>query len=114
MSEAKDLIKKMVELGNQDEEIKATLKGWGGTIQYVLNDEEFYVKYNEDGTAEFVEGKADNPNFTVKATPEYWLDVLKGKEDAVMGFMQGKYKIEGNFMEAQKLASALKKFEGKL
>ncbi len=114
MSETKDLIKKMVELGNQDEEIKNLLKGWNGIIQYVLNGEEFYVKYNEDGTAEFAEGKAENPNFTIIATPEYWLDVLKGKEDAVMGFMQGKYKIEGNFMEAQKLASVLKKFEGKL
>ena len=114
MSEAKDLVKKMVELGNQDEEIKNLLKGWNGTIQYVLNGEEFYVKYNEDGTAEFVEGRSENANFTIIASPSYWVDVLRGKEDAVMGFMQGKYKIEGNFMEAQKLASILKKFEGKL
>ena len=114
MSEAKELVKKLVELCNEDEEVKNLLKGWNGTIQYILNGEEFYVKYYDDGTSEFFEGKADSANFTVIASPDYWLDVLKGREDPVMGFMQGKYKIEGNFMEAQKLASVLKKFEGKL
>jgi putative sterol carrier protein len=38
---------------------------------------------------------------------------LQGKEDAVSGFMMGKYRIEGNIMEAQRLGGLIKKFQGK-
>jgi len=113
VSEAKELIKKMVEMGNEMDDVKNELKGWGGTVQYKIDDESFYVKYNEDGTGEFFEGDAAGANFTVIATSEYWVKVMKGEEDPIMGFMTGKYKIQGNVMEAQKLAGVLKKFKGK-
>ena len=114
MSEAKEKVKKMCELQNQLDEIKSEMAGWSGVVQYELDGEEFYVVYNSDGTCEFSEGKHDSPTFTIKASPDFWLQVLDGKEDAVASFMMGKYKIEGNVMEAQRLAGVLKKFQGKI
>ncbi|AGK60790.1 Putative sterol carrier protein [Archaeoglobus sulfaticallidus PM70-1] len=109
MAEAKELVKKLVELGNQSDEIKNEMKGWGGVVQFDIDGEKFYIKYNDDGTAEFVEGEANSPNFTVIASDEYWVKVMKGEEDPIMGFMTGKYKIQGNIMESQKLAGVMKK-----
>ncbi|AIY91139.1 SCP2 sterol-binding domain-containing protein [Geoglobus acetivorans] len=114
MSEAKDLVLKMCELQNSSEDIKKELAGWSGVVQYRLGDEEFYVVYNADGSCEFEEGVHESPNFTIIASPEYWASVVKGQEDPIMGFMMQKYRIEGNIMEAQRLAGILKKFAGKL
>ena len=114
MSEAKEMIKKMCEIQNQSEDIKKDLTGWSGVVQYILDGEEFYVEYKSDGSCEFVEGKHSSPTFTIIAPPDYWVSVLQGKEDPVSGFMMGKYRIEGNVMEAQRLAGILKKFQGKL
>lgn len=109
MGEAKELVKKLVEVGNQTDEVVNEMKGWGGTVQFDIDGEKFYVKYNDDGTAEFAEGDAGGANFTIIASDEYWTKVMKGEEDPVMGFMTGKYKIQGNIMESQKLAGVLKK-----
>ncbi len=113
MSEVKDLIKKMCELQNSTEEIQKELAGWSGVVQYKLDGEEFYVEYKSDGTCEFKEGVHPSPTFAIVAPPDYWLSVMKGQEDPVSGFMMGKYKIEGNVMEAQRLAGIVKKFQGK-
>ncbi|MEG9194837.1 MAG: SCP2 sterol-binding domain-containing protein [Candidatus Methanoglobus sp.] len=114
MSEAKDLVKKMCDIQNQDKDLQASLKGWKAVVQYQIdNDEFFYVVYKEDGTCEFKEGKAEKPTFTIIATSKFWCDVLRGKEDPVASFMMGKYKITGNVMESQKLAKVAKQFRGK-
>lgn len=114
MSEAKDLIKKMCDIQNESDEIKKELAGWSGVVQYKLNGEEFYVEYKADGSCEFKEGVHNSPTFTIVAPPDFWLPVLKGQEDPVSAFMMGKYKIEGNIMEAQRLAGVIKKFQGKI
>ncbi|WP_457590601.1 SCP2 sterol-binding domain-containing protein [Geoglobus sp.] len=114
LSEAKELVLKMCGLQNGSDEIKKELAGWSGVVQYRLDGEEFYVEYKADGSCEFKEGVHDSPTFTVIASPDYWLSVLKGQEDPIMGFMMQKYRIEGNIIQAQKLASILKKFAGKL
>ncbi len=114
MSEAKDLIKKMCDVQNQLEEVKKEVAGWSGVVQYVLDGEEFYVEYKSDGSCEFKEGKHPSPTFTIIASPDFWASVLKGQEDPVTSFMMGKYKIEGNIMEAQRLASILKKLQDKI
>ncbi|MDK2796142.1 MAG: hypothetical protein PWQ22_316 [Archaeoglobaceae archaeon] len=113
MSEAKELIKKICEIQNSDPEIQQAVGKWTGVVQYVLDGEEFYVVYNPDGKCEFKEGKHEKPTFTILASPDFWVKVLKGQEDPVASFMMGKYKIQGNIMESQKLASLLKKFRGK-
>ncbi|MDI9610132.1 MAG: SCP2 sterol-binding domain-containing protein [Archaeoglobaceae archaeon] len=113
MSEAKEVIQKMCELQNKDPEIQKAMGGWKGVVQYNLSGEEFYVEYKADGTCEFKEGKHATPTFTILATPQFWLDVMRGKEDPVASFMMGKYKIQGNIMESQKLGAILRKFRGK-
>jgi putative sterol carrier protein len=114
MGEAKELIKKLVEVGNKTEEVVNEMKGWGGVVQFDIDGEKFYVKYSDDGTAEFFEGDAGGANFTIIANDEYWTRVMKGEEDPVMGFMTGKYKIQGNIMESQRLAGVLKKVKLKI
>lgn len=113
MSEAKELIKKMCEIQNNDPEVQKAMTGWKGVVQYSLSGEEFYVEYTPDGKCRFKEGKASAPTFTIIATPELWVNVLRGKEDPVAAFMMGKYKIQGNIMEAQRLAGIVKKFQTK-
>lgn len=114
MSEAKDLITKMCGLQNSNKEIQKEMAGWSGVVQYKLGGEEFYVEYKTDGTCKFKEGVHSSPTFTIVAPPDFWAAVLRGKEDPVSTFMMGKYKIQGNIMEAQRLARILKKFQGKL
>ena len=114
MSEARELILKMCDLQNSSEDIQKELSGWEGVVQYRLGDEEFYIEYRSDGTCTFNEGKHESPKFTVIAEPEFWVDVLKGKEDPISSYLMGKYRIEGNLFEAQKLAKALKKFAEKV
>ncbi|MEM4946341.1 MAG: SCP2 sterol-binding domain-containing protein, partial [Archaeoglobaceae archaeon] len=72
MSEAKDLIKKMCDIQNQDPEVQAALKGWSGVVQYQIDGEEFYVEYKPDGKCEFKEGKAEKPTFTIIASSKFW------------------------------------------
>ncbi len=114
MSEARELILKMCDLQNSSEDIQKELSGWEGVVQYRLGDEEFYIEYRSDGTCTFNEGKHESPKFTVIAEPEFWVDVLKGKEDPISSYLMGKYRIEGNLFEAQKLAKVLKKFAEKV
>ncbi len=113
MSEAKEVIKKMCDIQNGDPEMQKAMGGWTGVVQYVLDGEEFYVEYKPDGKCEFKEGKHTSPKFTIVAKPDFWLNVLRGKEDPVASFMMGKYKIQGNIMESQKLGAILKKFREK-
>lgn len=113
MSEAKDMVMKMCEIQNSDPEVQNAMKGWKGVVQYKLDGEEFYVEYKEDGTCEFKEGVHPSPTFTIIASPDLWAAVLRGQEDPVAAFMMGKYKIEGNIMEAQKLAGVVRQFRNK-
>ncbi len=94
MSEARELIVKMCDLQNSSEEMQKELAGWEGVVQYRLGDEEFYVEYRSDGTCLFHEEKHGSPKFTVIADPEFWVDVLKGREDPISSYLTGKYKIE--------------------
>ena len=114
MSEAKELISKMCDLQNSSEEMQRELSGWEGVVQYRIGGEKFYVEYRGDGTCTFNEGEHGSPKFTVVTEPDFWVDVLKGKEDPISAYLMGKYKIEGNLFEAQKLAKVLKKFAGKI
>lgn len=115
MSEAKELVKKMCDLQNSNPEIQKAMAGWKGVVQYIIDGkEEFYVEYTPDGKCSFKEGKSSAPTFTIISSSDLWTKVLKGQEDPVTAFMMGKYKIQGNLFEAQRLAGVLKKFRGML
>jgi len=49
-------------------------------------------------------GKADAPDCTIKMADEDFFDMATGKLDAMTAFGQGKIKIGGNMMLAQKLS----------
>ncbi len=109
MSEAKDLLKRLCEVHNEKYEVQNLLPGWKGVIQFVLDGEEFYVEFKGDGTVEFKEGTHPSPTVRIVASPEFWLKVMKGEEDPLMGAVTGKYKLEGAMAEAPKLAAYLRK-----
>jgi len=114
MSEVKDMIKKFADAANQlDDATKASFKGWAGkSIGFEIDGEQFSIAFDSAGTkAEFVDGKIENPIFTVIADGSYWIKVMKGEEDPMKGFMQKKYSIKGNVMQSTKLQPLLKKIK---
>lgn len=114
MGEAKDMVKKFADAANNlDDATKASFKGWAGkSIGFEIDGEKFSIAFDPAGTkATFVDGKIDNPVFTIIADGDYWVKVMKGEEDPMKGFMQKKYSIKGNVMQSTKLQPLLKKIK---
>jgi putative sterol carrier protein len=44
-----------------------------------------------------VEGPAQNPDLTIESPFEVWMDVMTKKQDGRQAFMEGKYKVSGDF-----------------
>jgi putative sterol carrier protein len=49
-----------------------------------------------NGTIEYAQGEATNPNTTVTVDSDDWLKILRRELDATMAFMTGKIKIAGD------------------
>ena len=83
--------------------------GMNATFQFIATGDdggEWYVRI-VDGQAEVAEGTVDNPNITLTATAQDWIDVMSGKLDGQAAFLMGKLKIEGDMTLAMKLQSIL-------
>ena len=57
----------------------------------------------EKGTFEARLGTADNPDLTIKAPFEVWMDILTGKADGTQMLMDGKYQAEGDISLLMKM-----------
>ena len=62
----------------------------------------------EDGSVQVHEGVSDNPNITLSATQENWLDIISGRASGQTAFLTGKLKIKGDMTLALKLQSIFK------
>ncbi len=49
-----------------------------------------------DGTVEYAQGPAQNPNATISADSDDWLNILSGALNPVNAFMAGKVKVQGD------------------
>jgi putative sterol carrier protein len=80
-------------------------KGVNGVIQFMFTGEQAgsWVLTVEDQTCTVDEGKADNPDLTIKGDAQDGINVLTGKLDGTRAYMLGKIKVFGDLSLAMKL-----------
>ncbi len=86
------------------------VQGMNATYQFDLTGDgggERWVKL-ADGTGEFGEGQATDPNITITMAASDFLDLVDGKLDGTMAFMSGKLKVKGDMGLAMKLQNVLR------
>jgi putative sterol carrier protein len=84
--------------------------GVEAVIQYHLTGEEGgdWIITLHEGTCKVAEGIADSPKMTLTADAREFRDILLGKMDGMMAFMQGKIKLSGDLNLAMKLTTYFK------
>lgn len=82
-------------------------KGVSGVVQCTFTDEQAsdWVITIKDQTCKVEEGKAENPDLTLKANAEVGVKLLTGKMDAMRAYMLGKVKVLGDLPFGMKLIS---------
>jgi putative sterol carrier protein len=68
---------------------------------------DWYVDLSKGGTPEVKAGKLDAPGVTITMTAKDFVDLVSGKLNGQMAFMQGKLKIKGDMALALKLQQIL-------
>jgi|ADKI01.1.fsa_nt_gi Putative sterol carrier protein len=102
-----DTLSRVVELVNSDPAVKGELKGFGKVFQFDTGVDKFYVSFNQDGSISISKGQHPNPSATLSGSEEVMEGIVSGKVDAVSAFFQGKLKVSGDIMSAQRLASIM-------
>ena len=84
--------------------------GVEAVIQYHLTGEDGgdWIITIKDGKCTVAAGNAENPKMTLTANAHDFREVLLGKMDGMMAFMQGKLKLAGDLNLAMKLTSLFK------
>ena len=74
-------------------------------IQFRVTGEEpgTYYLHIENGVCTFLEGESPASTLTINTPSDVWLAVSRGEMDGQMAFMQGKYRVEGDFSLLLKL-----------
>ncbi len=70
-------------------------------IQYDISEPVYQVVDN--GSMTVHEGQAENPNLTIKMSDEDLVALFSGTLNPMMAFMNGRIKLQGDMMLAQKL-----------
>lgn len=81
-------------------------QGMNATYQFDLTGESWTLKI-ADGAASVSPGAAPNPNTTLIASTEDWMNIATGKLSPVTAFMQQKLKVKGDMGLAMKLQGLL-------
>jgi len=81
--------------------------GVEAVIQYHLTGEEGgdWIITIKDGVCTVAEGVVENPKMTLTADGREFGDILLGKMDGMMAFMQGRLQLKGDLNLAMKLTS---------
>ena len=83
------------------------IKDLNATYQWDLTGEgggKWFAKF-ADGGVEVGEGEAEDPNITITVATQDWMDIVSGKLNGQMAFLQGKLKVQGDMTLAMKLQS---------
>lgn len=93
---ASDLIKRLPEVINTEGTQNVT-----AIIQYDISEPMYQVVENGEMTVH--EGEAAEPTLTITMADDDLVSLFKGELNPMMAFMQGKVKLKGDMMLAQKL-----------
>jgi len=80
--------------------------GLNATYQFDLSGESWTLRI-ADGAPSITPGAAQNPDTTMIATTEDWMNIATGKLNPVAAFMQQKLKVKGDMGMAMKLQGLL-------
>jgi putative sterol carrier protein len=80
--------------------------GLNVTYQVDLTGESWTLRI-ADGAASVTPGPAQNPNTTLIASTDDWMNIATGKLNPVTAFMQQKLKVKGDMGMAMKLQGLL-------
>lgn len=83
------------------------MQGVTAVYQFVLEGEGGgnYILRFQDGAGNIEEGTVDNPNVTITMEAADFVDMISGKLNAMVAFMGGKLKLQGDMALAMKLQS---------
>lgn len=98
MSKAIDLIRRMPEAF--DPEAAGDMQM---TVQYAISEPMYSVIDN--GECVVHEGEASDPDVTIAMKDSDLMDLMTGKLSGTAAFINGKLKVAGDIMQAQKLPS---------
>jgi len=84
--------------------------GVNTVIQYNLTGTEAgdWIVTIKDGVCTTERGKAENPNLTLMAESQDYIDVITGKVNPMGAFAEGKVKLKGDLGVAMKLMNFFK------
>lgn len=85
------------------------VQGLTATYQFHLSGEgggDWYVRVT-DGQPEIVEGTANAPSVTLRASADDWMRIVSGELSGEQAFLSGKLKVEGDMTLAMKLQSLI-------
>ena len=80
--------------------------GLNATYQFDLSGESWTLRI-ADGAPSITPGAAQNPDTTMIASTEDWMNIATGKLNPVAAFMQQKLKVKGDMGMAMKLQGLL-------
>ena len=80
--------------------------GLNATYQFDLTGESWTLRI-ADGAPSVTPGAAQNPNTTLIASTDDWMNIATGKLNPVTAFMQQKLKVKGDMGLAMKLQGLL-------
>ncbi|MFO7776023.1 MAG: SCP2 sterol-binding domain-containing protein [Candidatus Hydrogenedentota bacterium] len=85
------------------------VQGLTATYQFHLSGEgggDWYVRVT-DGQPEIVEGTANAPSVTLRASADDWMRIVSGELSGEQAFLSGRLKVEGDMTLAMKLQSLI-------
>lgn len=108
------IIKDLLDKCNKSDLILDEIEGWDGIIQFNLNDTIYFHIFNSGLKLQYVEGKADDPACTLKATPNFAKKFFSGKMDIRSFFevlTEKKLEFQGDSSHFMKLTVLLEYLE---
>jgi putative sterol carrier protein len=110
MSDLSNLTVTELVLGHEQAFVPEKAIGVDAVVQYRLTGEEGgdWNLTIKDGKCKVAQGIVQNPKMTLTANARDFRDVMLGKTDGMMAFMQGKLKIAGDINLAMRLISFFK------
>jgi len=114
IEELESLIQNLIEKFNKSEIILDEIEGWNGILQFILNDNNYFYIYNSGSYLEYVKAKADDPDCTLKLTPNLAKKIFSGEMDIRSYFdalTSKKLEIQGDSSHFMKLTVLLEFLE---